>query len=69
MLQPDYGDFTARLADYSTLGNERFQELAKVTQAMNEEAGNGPIRQATLAGKLTSNFVRNKSADEIINYC
>lgn len=60
---------TARLSDYSTLGDERFRELAKVTQAMNEETGIGPIRRATLDGKLNRHFVMGKSADEIISYC
>lgn len=60
---------TARLSDPSTLGNERFQELMKVTNAMSAEVGEGPITIATRAGKLDLYFIRGKSAGEIINYC
>ena len=48
------------------LGNERFQELLKVTKAMKDEPTGGPIHKATLAGKLTKNFIRGKSAEEVI---
>ena len=59
---------TARLGDYSSMGNKRFQELAKVTQAMSEEKGDGPITRASRLGKLTKAVIKNKSADEIIEY-
>ena len=60
---------TARLNRPSTLGNARFRELHKVTQAMREEEGSGPIHKATLAGDLGYRFVSGKSAQEIIEFC
>ena len=60
---------TARLGDYSSMGNKGFQELCKVTSAMSAEEGDGPITKATKAGKLHKHFVRGKSAQEIINHC
>jgi|TARA_R110000751_G_scaffold287107_1_gene391732 hypothetical protein len=60
---------TARLDKPKTLGNARFRELYKVTQAMNEEEPNGPIYQATIGGHLFDNFVKGKKADDIIAWC
>ena len=59
---------TARLGDYSSMGNKRFQELCKVTQAMSQEEGDGPITRASKAGKLNRSVVRNKTPDEIIEH-
>ena len=61
--------YTARLSGPRTLGNKRFQELNKVTQAMIAEEGSGPIHKATMAGTLTAKFVEGKSAEEIIKVC
>ena len=51
----------------SKLGNQRFQELLKVIKAM--EDGNKAVKRATLENKLNKNFIKGKSADEIIDYC
>lgn len=60
---------TLRLKDASRLGNKRFQELHKVTMAMLEETGEGPITRATKDRRLTKHVVQGKSADEIIAFC
>ena len=60
---------TARISDFSTMGNKRFQELCQVTREMNAEPIDGPIHRATSDGKLSKSFVRGKSAEEIIDFC
>jgi len=61
---------TARLSDLSSFGRgPRWKELSKVTAAMMEEKGDGPITRASKQGKLGISVVRNKSADEIIEHC
>lgn len=61
--------YGARISLPETLGDKRFQELNKVTQAMSAEEGSGPIHKATLDGTLTARFVEGKSAEEIIKLC
>lgn len=59
-----------RLSDLATkTESPRFRELMKVTEAMQEEEGEGPITRATEDGFLTGRFVKGKSAEEIISYC
>lgn len=60
---------TPRLTDGRSLGNERFQELHKVTLAMMQEGPDGPITRATREKRLTRNFVNGKSAEEIMAFC
>lgn len=61
---------TARLSDLRTFGgDDRWVELALVTQAMNAEEGEGPITRASRENKLTKHVIRGKSADEIISFC
>lgn len=59
----------AQLPPPSKTGNARFRELCKVTDAMKAEVGKGPITRATLDNRLTANFIRGKSAQQIIDYC
>lgn len=58
---------TAALSDMSSFGKgERWRELSQITSAMMAEPKGGPITRASKAGVLTKNFIRGKSADEII---
>lgn len=67
---PSFEQTQPKLAQLDKLGkNPKTRDLLKVTQAMMAEDGNGPITEATKLGLLTSHFVRNKTSDEIIEYC
>lgn len=57
------------LEDLGRHGNKRWRELLTVTHAMQEEVGEGPITKASRDGRLTGNFIRGKSAQEIIDHC
>jgi hypothetical protein len=60
---------TARLSDLSSFGRgPRWKELSKVTAAMMEEEGDGPLTRASKQGKLRKHVIKNKSADEIIEH-
>ncbi len=60
----------AALSDLSSLGQgDRWRELSKVTAAMLAEPKDGPITKAGKSGRITTNYIRGKSATEIIEQC